>query len=452
MDSEHQERDASFLRRVLDLSAGIVFVTDPSLTVTFVSQAGLDLIGYTRQEIIGRSVLDFVDVDWNPVALESVATAVASGGGQRQPMTFRARAKDGTTSIIRVTANVQLDDPIINGLVVCCEVWTEQWLLEQAYTSIASGEPAMRTLELLVEAAAVGTMEAPASFVYDASGDRYASVLGNPELPAQLCGPGLAADDASAAAWASILMPDSDAVIDVADLPRPLRSAAVAVGFRSLWISSSDSGRDRPRHVYAIAWRAEPRLGAQETRIETMRTLVDIAGLAIRRQRDDELNEHAATHDSMTGLWNRNAVFDSVTDALDRPDGRGVGVVYVDLDRFKAVNDEYGHAAGDRVLEEIARRLRRAAPDEGRIGRFGGDEFVYAGPADDLDAVEQIAARLVADIVAPIDLRSGETVRVGASTGAAFALPRSASADQLVERADAELYRIKHDRGERGRM
>ena len=127
----------------------------------------------------------------------------------------------------------------------------------------------------------------------------------------------------------------------------------------------------------------------------------------------------------------------------------GVGVIYFDLDRFKPINDEYGHAAGDRVLREIARRLATECSEAGRVGRFGGDEFVYVGPASDLPDVERLATRLAAVLEAPIELRSGEVVQVGASTGAAFTTPALLSADELVELADAALYRVKETRSGR---
>lgn len=448
MDDERDE--AAFLGRVLDASTGIVFVVDPALNVIYANQAGLDLFGYRRDEMIGRPILDVVDLEWNPLAIESIASALASDGGPRQPMVVRAFAKDGSHHIVRATVNVQLDDPLIGGLVVTCEVWTEQWLLEQSLTSLATGAPIGRTLELLVEVAAAETMGAVASIAHGVDGDHFTNVVRHPDLPAVLAGPGPESAPSVVSSWVGLFADGSGSVVDVADLPEPLRTPAVTEGFRSLWLWSADAGRDLG-DVWAIAWRDEPRIDAQETRTETMRRIADLAALSVRRARDQELKAHAATHDSMTGLWNRNAVFGTIADALADDGGPGVGVVYLDLDRFKAVNDEYGHAAGDRVLEEIARRLRLAAPPEGRIGRFGGDEFVYAGPGADLAEVEEIAGRFAAEIMAPITLRTNEVVRVGASTGAAFALPGSVTADQLVERADAELYRIKHDRGDRNR-
>jgi diguanylate cyclase (GGDEF)-like protein len=181
-----------------------------------------------------------------------------------------------------------------------------------------------------------------------------------------------------------------------------------------------------------------------------MARLATLAGLALARSRNEEQNAHAASHDAMTGLWNRNAVFEWLGTALAGDGGGGVGVIYVDLDRFKPINDEYGHAAGDRVLREVAQRLTATCPaDGGRVGRFGGDEFVYVGPASDLEDVEQLADRLAAAVAAPIELRSGEVVRVGASAGSSFTMPGRLTADELVEQADAALYRVKERRSSR---
>ena len=86
------------------------------------------------------------------------------------------------------------------------------------------------------------------------------------------------------------------------------------------------------------------------------------------------------------------------------------------------------------------------APASAMVGRFGGDEFVYVGPASDLDELAEVASRLEAVVLAPIELRSGEVVQVGASTGCAWTMPGRRSADELVELADAALYRVKGSR------
>jgi diguanylate cyclase (GGDEF)-like protein/PAS domain S-box-containing protein len=442
--------DDPFLERVLELSPGIVLVVDAALNITFVNQAATDLLGYERDEVLGTSVFDYLDTDWNPEAFASIATALGSGGGPRPPMTFRAVAKDGRRPIIEATANVQLDDPVIAGLVVYARPWTERWLLDRAFESVAAADPIDRTMDLLVEVAGADTMEADAAIVFDPLDGTFQHVIARPSLPAELRGPTTGTEADRAAAWAELLADGEAVAVNETDLPEGLRAAAAAHGYRSLWAAPADRDpRGRPG-VWAVAWRRELHLDADETRTGMMARLATLAGLALARSRNEERNAYAASHDAMTGLWNRTAIYEWLGRALgDDPSAGGVGLVYVDLDRFKPINDVYGHAAGDRVLREIARRLTAEAPPTARVGRFGGDEFVYVTGATDLGEVEGLAARLASVLVAPIELRSGEVVEVGASTGAAFTMPGGMSADELVEAADAALYRVKGSRGSR---
>jgi diguanylate cyclase (GGDEF)-like protein/PAS domain S-box-containing protein len=450
--------DAAFLARILDLSPGIVLVVDAGLTITWANQAGTDLLGYAIDEAIGRSVLDFLDTDWNPEAFASIATALG-GTGPRPPMAFRVLAKDGSRPVIEVTANVQLDDPVVGGMVVYARRWTEQWLLDRTLDSVVAGRPILDTLALLVEVAGAETLTASVSFVWDLTDGRTAGVAASSALPPSLRGPcpGVAVDLASQ--WHALLAADRGRVHDVADLAEPLRTLAVAEGFRALWIWPAAADREQLPTLWAIAWRREPHLDADETRTAMMARLATLASLALARSRTEEDNAYAAAHDAMTGLWNRNSMFlwlASLLEATPSPppssspssssDGSGVGVVYLDLDGFKPINDRYGHAAGDRVLVTVAERLAAAAPASGRVGRFGGDEFVFAGPVADADELDAVASALGAAVTEPVELRSGETVRVGSSTGTAFALAGTATADALVERADAQLYRVKHAR------
>lgn len=440
MGTRHQ-----FLERVLELSPGIVFVADRDLTVTFVNRAATEMLGYDREELLGTSVLDFLDTDWNPEAFASIATALGSEGGQRPPMTFRVITKDGRRPIVEATANIQLDDPVIAGVVVYVRPWTEQWLLDRAFESVAAGDPIDRIMDLLVDVAAADTLEADAAIVFDPVDGAFQRVIAHAPLPEQLRPIGRL-DPARAAAWAELLAGREGFVVNLPELPAVLRQDAELHGYRSLWAAPADRDPRGLAGVWAIAWRRELHLDADETRTGMMAHLATLAGLALARSRNEERNAYAASHDLMTGLWNRNAIFEWLGDALGITEGHGVGVIYFDLDRFKPINDAYGHAAGDRVLREIAQRLKAESPLDARVGRFGGDEFVYVGPASDPDELERLAERFVAALEAPIELRSGEVVQVGASTGSAFTLPGRMSADELVEVADAALYRVKETR------
>ena len=154
---------------------------------------------------------------------------------------------------------------------------------------------------------------------------------------------------------------------------------------------------------------------------------------------------HQATHDQLTALPNRGQALQLTTAALSRAQRSGstTGLLYVDLDGFKAVNDNHGHAAGDDVLREVASRLR----DEVRAGdvvcRLGGDEFVVVvEPVDGESDLLELASRLIGSISDPIGA-GGHVVRVGASIGVAVSRDGIADAEVLLAEADTATYRAK---------
>jgi diguanylate cyclase (GGDEF)-like protein len=158
----------------------------------------------------------------------------------------------------------------------------------------------------------------------------------------------------------------------------------------------------------------------------------------------------AALHDSLTGLPNRLLVLDRLTTALDRAARANsqVALFFVDLDRFKLINDSLGHGAGDRLLAEVARRLLGAARTVDTVGRFGGDEFVVL--CEDVagrEAAVAIAERISAAVSPAFEL-DGAEVRVRASVGIALSTPGS-TAEDLIRDCDAAMYHAK-DNG-RGR-
>jgi diguanylate cyclase len=149
-------------------------------------------------------------------------------------------------------------------------------------------------------------------------------------------------------------------------------------------------------------------------------------------------------HDPVTGLPNRAEFASRLTAALR--EGNPLVVLFCDLDGFKAVNDRLGHAAGDRLLVEVASRLQRCVREGDVVSRFGGDEFVImcldAEPADAADLCRRIGDALTA----PTDL-GGEPVRVGASIGTVTG-DGAADAEDLIHRADAAMYMAKRERRE----
>jgi two-component system cell cycle response regulator len=155
--------------------------------------------------------------------------------------------------------------------------------------------------------------------------------------------------------------------------------------------------------------------------------------------------ERQALVDALTGLANRRNLEEALRAELARSARYGdpLAVVLADLDNFKAVNDRYGHAAGDEVLKEFAAALRETVRESDHAGRWGGEEFALILTNTDSDGGARLAERARAAIEArAVELPNGELLRVTASFGVA-AFPGEREADRLLAAADAALYAAK---------
>ena len=170
-----------------------------------------------------------------------------------------------------------------------------------------------------------------------------------------------------------------------------------------------------------------------------------------RKQMEQEMR-HLAMHDMLTGLPNRALFMDRLESAHHRAQRHGgmFALVYVDVDRFKEVNDTWGHGAGDAVLIELSARLRGALRENDTVARLGGDEFALVlEELDDINDAHRLMERVTLSLQAPMHyLRDGEqlTLAIAASIGVAAYPADGAEVDALLHAADQAMYMIKRSR------
>jgi diguanylate cyclase (GGDEF)-like protein/PAS domain S-box-containing protein len=222
---------------------------------------------------------------------------------------------------------------------------------------------------------------------------------------------------------------------------RFIESRATEAGARS-GVSVAIEGIPQPFGVFAVHCKQPRQFSASD--VDFVQSIANVLADALARQATEDETRHRALHDSLTGLPNRILFLDRLEHTLARlRRGKSMAaVMFLDLDRFKRVNDSLGHHAGDEILTAVAPRLKQALRATDTVARFGGDEFgiLLEDIASDV-AATQAAERIAAVFARPFVLGSAEHF-VTASVGIALA-HGGERADELVRDADTAMYRAK---------
>jgi diguanylate cyclase (GGDEF)-like protein len=166
------------------------------------------------------------------------------------------------------------------------------------------------------------------------------------------------------------------------------------------------------------------------------------ANWSISKSTIEQQIQHQAFHDPLTDLPNRLLLMNRLSRGLTG-DGPRFAVLFIDLDGFKAVNDEFGHRTGDQVLIEAARRIQNELDEADLLARLGGDEFVVLlYGVQDLDTARRIAGRIISALAAPLP-GLATPVSLAASVGVALAKPGAESPSEVLHRADGAMYAAK---------
>lgn len=437
-----------FYRRVLHELPSPVLVVDESGQIVYGNRAIERLGGWDIRSAVGRSVLDYVhpdDVDALAESFLAVAESDESDTFGVVPWaSINTRLVTANAQVIPVTVTGAggLEDPVVRGIVYDIRPAHEQDILRRGLSGLARGEPIDEILHLITAMVTLPPLGLD-SAVLEPRGDGTYRVIG-----------------ATSDTFHSILSEAVDpqpwnlaggepVCTIVSRFPGEVGEDLFAAGYREFWHVSPEPGRDEEAYRLVAAGPSIQRPAAGQ--IERLSRANELAGVVLLRARADALLEHSATHDRLTDLPNRDGFHRRGADILAQAESETAAMLFIDLDDFKEVNDAFGHAAGDRVLVAVARRLMSLTRSIDLVGRLGGDEFVIlVGDSSDRpanrDRVQVIADRALEELRRPIDI--GESnVSVAASIGAAI-VPMPTTLETLLAEADSAMYVAKHAGGD----
>lgn len=437
---------ARWIRSILQNISDTVSIADASGVLTFTSGIGNQILGYDDPWWDRRSPMELVHPDDRDRAMEAWARSAANPRVEIHEE-VRMRAADGTWQDIAVSGVNLLDDPAVRGFLMTTRNITplrraERLASHQAAVleRIARGEPIEAVADACVELLADnGASGAPAVFRLEGQRLLLAAGAAPPDLVDWLAEgvrrPDRSVCDAAMAARGPVVL----AEVARAELDPQVKAIAAATGAVALWsqpILSSATGEPLGSICTAYDQRRIPT--PHERRVTD--TAANLLALALERVEHEERLAHQALHDPLTGLPNRSLLLDRLDHALARDEG--VAVLFLDIDRFKLVNDSLGHTAGDQLLVALATRVCDAVGPSHTVARIGGDELVVLleGIADE-PAARALASRIVDALAPPFSL-GGSEVEATVSMGLAVATDRQ-PAEAWLRDADAAMYRAK---------
>jgi len=405
---------------------------DESARVLDCDDAFTQMFGYSSEELLGQSVLDQIHPDDQGRAVEGWLAVLSTGRAQQTRL--RRRRKDGTWMWVDTTLHNYLNHPARNYVLVemidiSAEMQAQEALQdrEELLRRLTNAMPVgllhidtagdvvyhnARLLDILYGAhAGIAPAQAPQAPAGDVTDAAPGSVTSARALLQTLSGDGASAFHA---ALAEVLADGVDRDVE-SDLTLP--DGAWRRALFSLRVLQRRSGEVSGAIVCVL----------------------DVTDSAVVRQ---DL-ERRATFDPLTMCHNRSSILAALDSEL-AVSSRRTGILYIDLDRFKPVNDTLGHAAGDELLVLVAERLKLASRDGDLVGRIGGDEFlVVLREIPDVDTAMEAAARIAQRLCDDYELAGGR-VHLSASVGVACSNRDTGDAEDLVRRADLAMYRSKH--------
>jgi len=429
-----------------DQAERAVIITDSLHRIAYANRPFARLFGYERAEVVGRSVRELLANHLDSAELMDeisprIETAqllqhelyVRDAAGRPVWVHAAAKADFDASGRLRYTA-ITLSD--------ITETKQLHMLQRDVLEAVAKDLPLADVMHLIcrrVEALAPRMV----CSVLSVDGEGQLHCLAAPSLPSPIVegiegvviGPAVGSCGTAAFRGEPVTVTD----IEIDPLWVDFRALVLPHGFKSCWSSPIKLSDGRVAGTFAFY--SPDKRGPSAWDEQLVETCLHLCMVAFERHFANERIAELAYSDTLTGLPNRTRLRDRIRERIAGTSGNGA-FLFLDIDRFKDVNDTLGHAVGDRLLVEIARRIKSELGPGQVVSRYGGDEFVVLAEPCDADGASGLARRIIERLLAPVVIEN-MLLPVSASIGISIYPDNGRDEDTLLKHADAAMYEAK---------
>ncbi|MGP0012398.1 EAL domain-containing protein [Pseudomonas sp.] len=446
---QHEERQRlSLLSLVVDSTENAIIVTDARWQTLYINGGFTRMFGYDEAAVLGRTPIDVIAPYFE---LEDIA-AIRDLLGRGEPYVSQAFGyrHDGHRVWCNVTTYPVLDHlgHLTNTVTVLIDVTHTRMpeILRHKVLEAMVREESLAALMTLVcrEVERIAPEVVASILRVDQAGTLHP--LAAPSLPEHYSRAleGLPIGRQAGSCGKAAFSGEPVIVTDIAHHPfwEAFRDEVIALGLKACWSTPIKSSSGRVLGTFAFYYRENREPSPQDQQL--VNATIHLCALALEREESRAHIRQLAFYDDLTGLPNRNMLHakadQAIADAVRSKSS--LAVLFIDLDRFKQVNDSLGHPAGDEFLCMIARRLNERRRKQDIVCRLSGDEFVLVLPQCSLEQVTDLLVSIKSCLSAPCQI-AGVTLRPSASIGVSLFPEDGRTMEVLLQRADIAMYQAK---------